>query len=376
MSAVTELLPALPVRQALAAMGGSHATWYRRQQPRRPRRERRGVPPLALLAPERETILQTLNSERYADCTPYTAWARLLDEGVYLASVRTFYRVLAASGMVNERRAQLIHPAHAKPELIARAPHQVWSWDITKLRGPGKWTHYSLYVILDIYSRCVVGWMVSYRESAKLAEHLIAESCRKQGIEMGQLTIHADRGSSMTSKPVALLLSDLGVIKTHSRPHVSNDNPFSESQFRTMKYRPEFPERFGSLEDARQFCRWFFQWYNNEHRHSGLGLLTPAAVHHGQADRLLRERRKVLEGFYGLHPERFVKGHPVVAKLPEAVWINPPVKTTCQDAPRLTVSTPAGIGGVGTFPSTEVSCDITGERALPKKDRFLVEAVQ
>jgi len=328
MSAVAELLPALPVRQALAAMGGSHATWYRRQQPRRPRRERQGVPPLALLAPERETILQTLNSERYADCTPYTAWARLLDEGVYLASVRTFYRVLTASGMVAERRAQLIHPAHAKPELIARAPLQLWSWDITKLKSTLKWHYFYLYVLIDIFSRYVVGWLVAEAENAGLASALIEQTCAKHDIEPGSLTLHSDRGSPMRAKTTAELLVDLGVAASFSRPRVSNDNPFSESQFKTLKYRPEFPERFDGIEHARQHLRAFFHWYNQEHRHCGIGFMTPAAVHLGQAPALQQQRAKVLAAAYAAHPERFKGKIPTPPELPTVVGINLPRPTT------------------------------------------------
>ncbi len=320
-------------------------------------------------------MLDIMHSQRFVDQAPAQVYATLLDEGTYHCSVRTMYRILARADEVRERRNQARHPNYARPELLAERPNQVWSWDITKLLGPGKWTHYSLYVILDIFSRYVVGWMVSYRESAKLAERLIAESCRKQGIQQGQLTIHADRGSSMTSKPVALLLSDLGVIKTHSRPHVSNDNPFSEAQFRTMKYRPEFPERFGCVEDGRGFCRGFFDWYNNEHHHSALGLLVPAAVHYGQAKEILDQRRQVLEGFYSLHPERFVKGSPRPAEPPQAVWINPPVKTTAQDVLGLKMTTPAGIVA-GSFPGTEVSGNMSGEEKFAGADRLLVEAIQ
>ncbi len=320
-------------------------------------------------------MLDIMHSQRFVDQVPAQVYATLLDEGTYHCSVRTMYRILAGADEVRERRNQARHPHYAKPELLAERPNQVWSWDITKLLGPGKWTHYSLYVILDIFSRYVVGWMVSYRESAKLAERLIAESCRKQGISQGQLTIHADRGSSMTSKPVALLLADLGVIKTHSRPHVSNDNPFSEAQFRTMKYRPEFPERFGCLEDARGFCRNFFGWYNSVHHHSGLGLLVPAAVHYGQAQEILHGRQQVLDDFYGRHPERFVKGSPRPAEPPQAVWINPPVKTTRQDALGLKMTPPEGIV-VRSFLDTEVTGNMSGGKSLSEEDRLLVEAIQ
>jgi len=234
------------------------------------------------------------------------------------------YRILEENQEVRERRNQLRHPAYQKPELLATGPNQVWSWDITKLLGPVKWSYFYLYVIMDIFSRYVVGWMVATRESAALAERLIKGICEKQGIEPGQLTIHADRGSSMKSKPVALLLADLGVTKTHSWPYTSNDNPYSESQFKTLKYRPEFPDRFGAIEDARSFCQVFFPWYNKEHRHTGIGLLTPEMVHYGQAQAVLRARKEVLSTAYQRHPERFVRKEPSPQPLPEAVWINPP----------------------------------------------------
>jgi putative transposase len=275
---------------------------------------------------------------------------------------------------VRERRDQARRPNYQKPELLATRPNEVWSWDITKLIGPGKWVHYCLYVIMDIFSRYVVGWMVSERESAKLAEHFIGETCHKQGIKPSELTVHADRGSSMTSKPVAFLLADLGIIKTHSRPQVSNDNPFSESQFKTMKYRPEFPDRFGSIQDARAFCQAFFDWYNKEHHHSGLGLLTPASVHYGQAGKIRSQRQVVLSGFYTHHPERFVKGPPVPAKLPEAVWINPPVKTRQLDAPGLTISSQEVVP-VGGFCHAEKTLTPEKISAGQENDRSLVGVI-
>jgi putative transposase len=271
-------------------------------------------------------VLAELHSERFADASPAAVYATLLDEGTYLASQRTMYRILAANVEVRERRNQLRHPVYARPELLATGPRELFSWDITKLRGPAKWTYYHLYVILDVYSRYVPGWMVATRESAVLAEQLIAETVEKEGIEPGQLVIHADRGSSMRSKPVALLLADLGVERTHSRPHVSNDNPFSESHFRTLKYRPAFPARFGSLEDARSFCAEFFTWYNGEHRHSGIGLLTPAVVHAGLAAEATAARAVTLTRAYEAHPERFVRHPPRPPQVPTAVWINPPTK--------------------------------------------------
>jgi putative transposase len=268
--------------------------------------------------------VDVLHSERFADAAPAEAWATLLDEGTYLASVSTFYRVLRERGEVRERRRQATHPATVKPELMASAPNQVWSWDITKLHGPAKWTYYYLYVILDIFSRYVTGWMVATRESAALAERLISETCAKQQINAGQLAIHADRGSSMTSKPVAFLLADLGITQSHSRPHVSNDNPFSESHFKTMKYRPAFPGKFGSIQDARAHCQVFFPWYNNQHRHTGLGLHTPADIHYGRAGAVQDTRAGVLATAYASHPERFVSRPPAPPKLPAAAWINRP----------------------------------------------------
>jgi putative transposase len=253
------------------------------------------------------------------------------------------YRLLDAAGEVKERRDQVRRPRYAAPELLATQPNEVWSWDITKLLGPVKWTYFYLYVILDIFSRYVVGWMIAPHESAALAERLIAETCAKYGIQPGQLTLHADRGGAMRSKPVALLLADLGVVKTHSRPYVSNDNPFSEAQFRTLKYCPQFPERFGSIEDGRAFGQVFFSWYNQAHHHSGLGFLTPAVVHFGQAAIVRAHRERVLAAAYAAHPERFVNGRPQPADLPTAVWINPPVnKATAQDGPGATIADPDG----------------------------------
>jgi putative transposase len=269
-------------------------------------------------------VLAALHGERFIDAAPPTVYATLLDEGRYLASVPTMYRVLRAAGEVRERRRQAAHPPTVKPELVAEAPNRIWSWDITKLLGPVKWTYYSLYVVLDVYSRYVPGWLLAPRESAALAEHLLAETIAKHAVPPGQLTVHADRGPSMASKPVALLLADLGVTKSHSRPHVSNDNPYSEAQFKTLKYRPAFPERFGSLEDARAFCRTFFPWYNHDHRHSGIGLHTPADVHTGQAALVRARRAAVLAGAYAAHPERFVRRPPEPPALPAPAWINRP----------------------------------------------------
>jgi putative transposase len=284
--------------------------------------------PRALSVAEQQAMRDVLHSDRFQDAAPATVYATLLDEEIYLASERTMYRLLAAEGETRARRDQLVHPTYHKPELLATAPNQVWSWDITKLLGPAKWTYFYLYVILDIYSRYVVGWMVAHREQAELAERLIAETLAKQAIPADQLTLHADRGSSMTSKPVAFLLADLGVTKSHSRPYVSNDNPYSEAQFKTLKYRPGFPDRFASLEEARAFCQDFFRWYNAEHRHSGIGLLPPEVVHYGQAQAAYDARSQVLAAAYAAHPERFVRQMPRPPQLPTAAWINPPKPAT------------------------------------------------
>ena len=265
-----------------------------------------------------------LHSEPFADKAPAEVYAALLDQGQYLCSIRTMYRILDAQQEVRERRDQLRHPTYHKPQLVATAPNQVWSWDITKLLGPAKWTYFHLYVILDIFSRYVVGWMLARRESEHLAERLIRETVVKEGIARDQLTIHSDRGPSMRSQTVAQLLATLGITKSHSRPHVSDDNPFSESQFKTLKYRPEFPDRFASIEHGLDFCGKFFHWQNHEHHHWGLGLLTPATVHYGQADAVLAARQAVLTAAHAAHPERFVRQPPRPLALPSEVWINPP----------------------------------------------------
>jgi len=311
------------ITAACSALGASRATHYRRSRPKAGPR-RRPSSPRALSGDERAQVREVLTSERFVDQAPAEVHATLLDEGRYHCSVRTMYRILAQSTGVRERRDQLRHPPHVKPELCATRPNHVWSWDITKLLGPTKWSYFYLYVILDIFSRYVVGWLLAQRESAELARRLILETCRKERVEPGQLGLHADRGASMTSKTVAQLLADLGVTKTHSRPHVSDDNPFSESQFKTMKYRPDFPDQILSLEHGRGFCGDYFDWYNNDHHHSGLGFLTPAQVHHGLADDALRHRQAVLERAHAAHPERFPRGTPTVTAPPSEVWINPP----------------------------------------------------
>ena len=325
MNAVDQLAPMIGIESACAALGVARATFYRQPVfgpalplPPRP------TPARALSAEERQTVQATLNSTRFQDCAPAAIQATLLDEGQYLCSTRTMYRILDQDGSTRERRDQLTHPEYKKPELLATAPNQLWSWDITKLRGPVKWSYFYLYVILDVFSRYVVGWMIAPRESSALATKLIEETCEKHLILPDQLTIHADRGSSMRSKPVAFLLADLSITKTHSRPYTSNDNPYSESHFRTMKYRPEFPDRFGCLQDSHAFCQRFFPWYNDEHRHSGIGMMTPAVVHFGQAPAIREKRQTILDAAYLAHPDRFVRRPPIPLLLPKEVWINKP----------------------------------------------------
>lgn len=309
-------------RSLCAALSEPRASWYRFLKPH-PMISNMPRSPRRLTDTEELMILNTLNEERFQDMAPGEAYATLLDEGVYLCSERTMYRILSRYGQ-NVIRRQSAPRVYAKPELLATCPNELWSWDITKLKGPAKWTYYYLYKILDVYSRYVVGWMLAYRESAALAQDLIAETCLKQVIIPGSLTVHADNGSSMKSGKLAQLLTDLGVLKTHSRPHVSNDNPFSEAAFKTLKYRPGYPERFGSIEDARLFCKEFFAWYNTEHRHSGIAMVTPENVHYNIHKKILTARSLTLEQAYQLHPERFVKGVPKIQQVPKEVWINKP----------------------------------------------------
>ena len=323
MRLVTELSPQTGIAPACAALGLSRATYYNTQKPR-PEQKPRPRPARALEPAEREQVLAVLHEPRFADQAPAEIYATLLDEKRYLCSERTIYRVLAADAVIRDRRNQLRHPHYTAPQLLATRPNELWSWDITKLLGPTRWTYYYLYVLLDVFSRYVVGWMLADHEAAVLAGQLIAESCERQGIRPGQLTVHADNGAPMTAKSTAFMLADLGVTKTHSRPHVSNDNPFSESQFKTLKYRPDFPERFGSPEHGRSFCRDFFTWYNTEHHHVGLGLFTPHDVHHGLAEAKREQRSRVLAAAFARNPERFPNGMPQPKAVPSAVWINPP----------------------------------------------------
>ena len=323
--AVSEIEPLVGTAPACRALGASRAALYRRRSPApAPEQRRRPTPARTLSGKERAAVLSQLHCERFCAASPAQVYATPLDEGTYLASERTMYRLLAANGELRERRDQLSHPPYARPELLASRPNEVWSWDISKLLGPAKWTYFYLYVILDVYSRYVIGWTVAHRETATLAERLIAETIGKQQIPPGALTIHADRGSSMTSKPVAFLLADLGITKTHSRPYTSTDNPYSEAHFKTLKYRPGFPDRFASIEQARAFCREFFGWYNHQHRHSGIGLMTPATVHHGLAEQTHAARRAVLDAAYAARPERFVRRPPRPPALPTGAWINKP----------------------------------------------------
>ena len=330
MAGVNILAPDVGMLRACSALRVHRSGVYREDVRRRclvtPAviRQPRPAPPLALSAPERQVLHDVLCGERFVDCAPPTIYATLLDEGTYLASVRTMYRLLAGNDQARERRNQRTHPVYTKPELLATGPNQVWSWDITKIKGPVKWTYYHLYVILDIFSRYVVGWMIAPRESAQLAEQLISQTVAKQNVAPGELTLHADRGTSMRSKMVAELLVDLEVTKSHSRPYVSDDNPYSEAHFKTLKYRPEFPPRFGCIEDARAHCQEFFPWYNDTHRHSGIGYMTPAAVHHGQAQGLFRLRADTLDAAFMVNPKRFKGICPQPPKLPVAAWINPP----------------------------------------------------
>jgi len=323
MSAATCLAKHVGVQAACSALKVSRATYYRRQCPSRAPARR--TPPLKLSEPERAEALALMHSPRFVDLSPRQIWAELLDEDQrYVCSVRTMYRLLESQGELRERRDQRRHPKYVKPELLATRPNEVWTWDITKLKGPSKGSWFHLYVVLDLLSRCVVGWTVAAREKASLAKELIQSCIEKQDVDSARLTCHADRGPSMTSKTVALLYADLGVTASHNRPYTSNDNPFSESQFKTLKYHPKFPERFGSLQDARAFVGSFMSWYNTQHRHSSLALLTPADVHYGRAAEILERRRATLHKAYSRHPKRFKGRVPKPGAVPEAVWINPP----------------------------------------------------
>ena len=326
--AAQQLAVQVGVAPACQALGVSRATFYRRYRPATASRRPRPTPSRALCASEREHVLDLLTLPRFVDRSPGEVFATLLDEGEYVCSERTMYRILAENRPMRERRNQLRHPQYAKPELVATGPNEIWSWDITKLLGPKKWTYYYLYVLLDIFSRYIVGWMVADRENSALAGRLIEETCHKQGVQPHVLTLHSDRGSPMTSKCTAQLLADLGITRSLSRPQVCDDNPFSEAQFKTLKYHPSFPGRFNEMPHATGFCRTFVPWYNTEHRHGGIAMLTPDDVHHGRDAQVLAQRQLILEAAWATHPERFVRGMPKLSPLPEAVWINPPITPT------------------------------------------------
>jgi putative transposase len=311
------------VLAACQALGVSRATFYREDKPKGASSPR-PTPKRALSEEERQAVLTACHSEEFVDRPPATIQATLADRGIYLCSTRTMYRILDDAKEVKERRRQATHPVYVKPELCAEAPNQVWSWDITDLKGPVRGSRYKLYVTIDLFSRLVAGWTVQDREDEDLAKEFHRQTLLQHGIQPGELTLHSDRGAAMVSKTVGTLLTDMKVTKSHSRPHVSDDNPYSETQFKTLKYSPGFPERFGSLEDARSFCRRYFHWYNHQHRHSGIGMMTPASVHEGRAEAIYEARQIVLDRAFQAHPERFPKGRPKPPPLPGPAWINQP----------------------------------------------------
>ncbi len=322
---VEELGQQVGVNRACDVLNISRSRVYRARQPK-PKTNPRPTPAHALSEEERVTVREVLNSPQFMDQAPRQVYARLLDDGIYLCHWRTMYRILNDHAEVRERRHVRKHPVYKKPELLATSPNQVWSWDITALRGPAKWINYPLYTVLDIYSRYVVGWMIAEVESSEFAKQLIAEITHQQGIQADQLILHADNGAPMRGKPLSQLLVDLGITGSHNRPYTSDDNPFSEAQFKTMKYRPDYPNRFESLIDARRWARSFFDWYNHQHYHSGLNLLTPASVHYREDEAVKQHRQTVMNAAYRVHPTRFVKGKPVIKGAPHAVYINPPTQ--------------------------------------------------
>jgi len=372
MARVSEERALYSVQSICAGLGMGRASFYRWQRPSLPVVTER-CHPRALSVNERQDVLGILNSERFWDQAPGEVYAALLDEGRYLCSERTMYRILADNQQVRERRDQIRHPRYQAPELIASGPNEVWSWDITKLLGPAKWTYFYLYVILDIFSRYVVGWMLAYRESAELAKKLIEQTIERQNIYPGTLTVHADRGPAMKSQVVAFFLAELGITKTHSRPYVSNDNPYSESHFKTMKYRPEFPERFGSYQDAHRFLTEFFPWYNHEHHHSGLGYLTPYEVHYGLAAKRREQRALVLKEAYENNPERFVRGLPKPALLPTAAWINKPKEIPRTESPEVGNSLMTGIEQKNGFHNCPITNDQPSGRGIARGENQLSE---
>lgn len=332
--------PQIPIVQVCAALGLSRATLYRQTRPTQPPAIWVRPPnPRRLSDAERQAVLETLHSDEFVDQPPHEVYARLLSRGTYLASIRTMYRLLAAGGESGERRAQRAPTKHVKPTLLATAPNQVWTWDITKLRGPLPGVFYCLYAVLDLFSRMTVGWLLAEGESAELAEHLFSETVARHGVEPGALTVHADRGSAMRSEGLAQLLGSLGVVRSFSRPHVSDDNAFSESQFKTLKYQPDYPERFASPRHARAWCQQFFTWYNEHHQHSGLALFTPSDVYNGRVEDVAARRQVALDEAHAAHPERFPNGPPIVRRPPDSVAINPlPVDAACDVMPALLVA--------------------------------------
>lgn len=326
MNEVTLLSQKTGILAACDALAVPRASWYRAQKPASQRpKSTRSRPPRSLTDKEQRIVLDALNSEQYVDMAPYEVYAALLDEGCYLCSIRSMYRILEQADEVRERRNQRRHGAYQRPELLAEAPNQLWSWDITRLKGPTRGMFFYLYVMLDVFSRYVVGWLLGHEETGQLGKRLLEVSCQRQGIEPGQLVVHSDNGPQMRSKPVKGLVSNLGLEQSFSRPSISNDNPYSEAQFKTLKYRPAFPERFASWQDGASHCRQFFPWYNDEHYHTGLALLTPHAVHTGEWEAIVTKRQEVLDAAYEAHPERFVGGRPIAPKPPAQVWINPPL---------------------------------------------------
>jgi putative transposase len=365
---LTFLIPLVGVVAACAALGVPRASHYRGKAPPRPPKPR-PRPARALRDEERATVLAVLDSERFADKAPAQVYAQLLDENEYLCSIRTMYRILDDADQVKERRHQRRHPTYVKPQLVAHAPNQVWSWDITKVAGPVKGVYYCLYVVLDIFSRYVVAWTVTPSESAAVGQKLIDDACQRHDVQPGQLTVHADRGSPMTAKSTAQLFIDLGITQSHSRPSVSDDNPFSEAGFKTFLYRPGMPDRFGSPEDCRTYFAGLFDWYNEQHYHSGIALLTPADVHRGTAPEIIARRQAVLDAAHQAHPERFVRGAPTHPTPPVAVWINPPATATAIVASNTTAVTCSGPGGpqraAATLPGTHHAASREDRTARP-----------
>ena len=325
MDALEDVPANLSVAEACRTLGASRATLYRHTSLPTPPSPRLGQPPRTLSPDEVSTLHRVLHEERFMDQPPAEIFAQLLSEGTYVASIRTMYRYLDRWGEVHERRNQRPGGPHAMPSLTATAPDQIWTWDITKLAGPQSGIFFYVYVMIDLFSRYVVGWMVAERENGDLASSFLRQTMSLRGIEPKGLTIHSDRGSPMTCKTTTQMLATLGVTKSLSRPHVSDDNAFSEAQFKTLKYQPDFPGRFGSLFHAKAYLEAFFAWYNEQHFHHGLALFTPGQVYRSEVAELAVHRQVVLDGVYRAHPERFVAGAPKVRLPASEVSINPRV---------------------------------------------------